>query len=382
MIIITTADKVAPIFKNYRDVAAFSLGEAKGFVDEEAQIKVGYKMLTFLPSNDTINAVMNGDESGKKVIKKAVKNIQRIKMDEDNTGIAMSVAQLVNIIQDNDNVPENMSKKAYKKYLKKHGPNVLVFVLDGKDESRDKFLTKFIKAIFGVYGYDCITERKAIKKLFDHKRKKVNDKVRAFIENNKSMRISKDGRALLKVTKIYYTTELLQVSMSGSKEYAELDKKSASRLARALTGQFSNLNILELEKMNFNKKTTKDLAKKMNKKNKKSVEYYDEIRDMLAGSGVNLPKVEFGVKKKTRNSDNPKPKMNVDKFIKFYRDKDNRAILRLVYVHITCRHLGVEIGTSSYNKNVSAVLSEEFGGDFAKAFTATAKAYAKSQPIT
>lgn len=383
MVFVLNEEKAAKIFAKYRNVAAFSLGKSKGFEDAEKTISVSYQKLAFLPSQDTINGVLDGSIKAKKVINDAVKRIMKIKPDDEGTGIAMAMAQLINILQDNtDEDISKMSKKQYKRYMKKHGPNILVFVLDGENPAKDKFLKKFITAIFDVFGYEVIDSNKVVKKLFKGKRKGINDRVRDFIDANKGMKLSKEGRTLYKLTTLYYRTELLQLSMSATSDEYEfkLGEKTAEKLAKSLVMKFSNMNIAELEKYDLSKKQFKKLAKTIRGANEDAVDHYNELRDILV-KDIELPKIKGGITKKSRKAGDPEPKMNVKKFVKFYRKKDNRGLLRLVYAHLVCRSMDVAIGSSSYNKHISEVLSSEYGSDFSKAFISAAKEYAKSTPV-
>ena len=384
MVFILNEEKAAKIFKKYRDVAAFTLGKSKGFVDETKGISVSYQKLAFLPDDDTINAVLNGDVKANKIIKKAVKKIVNIKPDEDDdTGMTLYMLQLINMIQKDDSLEEGMSKKAYKKFLKKHGPNILVFVLDGQDEKRDKFLTKYIKAIFGVFGYDCVTNKKVVKKLFDGKRSKINDRVRVFIDVNDGMHLSKDGRRLFNAGKLVFATELLQTSMANTRETVELTGKRAARLSKHLVSMFSGLNTLELDRCGLKGKEQDKVGKAMKRKNKAAVEAYQDLRKVLVmiNPDLKLPKVEYGCTKKSVKKGDPKPKMNAKKFVKFFADKDNRPLLRLVFTHLVASSLGMEIGASDYNKNMADLLSTEIGSDFSKAFVSAAKEFAKSTAV-
>ena len=152
MVFILNENAASRIFEKYKNVAAFGTGKSKGYTDEAAQFTLSYQKLGILPDSDVINGVVNGQISGKKVIKAAVKGLNKV---EDDTGLAMKMAQLVNMIKDNanpDTKPEDgESKKAYKKRIRNAAPNALVFVLDGQNAAYDKFVTKYIAALYQIH---------------------------------------------------------------------------------------------------------------------------------------------------------------------------------------------------------------------------------------
>lgn len=368
MVFILTEDKAQKVFENYREVAAFALGDSKKY--DSAKITVSYKKCALLPDSDTINAVLAGDISAKKVIKKAVKGFVSNK--EEYLNVSMTMAHLVKIIADPFDVPKGASRK----YLKKHGPNIIVFVLDGVDEKKDKFLTKYIQALFGAYGIDCLTgkDKKVIKKLFNKKKKAVKN-VYEFIRNNKSKVLpNKQGRLLMKVGQAYFGAEILQQAITADKDERaiKIDERTAKKLSIALTDMLSGTKIMELEDAGMK---DEKLMKSMSKKFKKLAKAYNEFRDFMASTegGIKLPKAKYGLKDKKGLT----PRMNIKKFIKFFTKKKNRELLRLVYAHLACACFDMEIGTGDYNKNMSASLSI-FGSDFSKQFTAAAKAYRKA----
>lgn len=374
MVLILNEEKAAKIFHKYPDVAAFTLGKSKkGFHD--AKIELSYDRLAFLPDEDTINAVLGGDIKGNKVIAKAVKKVYQPD-DPKGNPISIGMTQLISMIADADAVPDGMSKKKYKKYIRHHGPNILVFVLDGENRARDKFLTKFIAALFDVYGYKAITNTKKLKKVFKGKRSTVAKNVRAYVENTKGMSLSKEGRKVYRVAKLYYATEILQNAMSKSNGVIKLNRENSTSLAHKLAMCFSCRNNAELDKLNVGKKPYKMIYKK----NKVAFKAYNELRKILKvmDNDLVLPKVEFGCTKKSKKKGNPKPKMNVDKFIKFFRNADNRPLLRLVYAHLACRLFDVAVGSSEYCRHVSDSIAKDFPSEFIKKFNNTAKVYANS----
>ena len=241
-----------------------------------------------------------------------------------------------------------------------------------------------MQSTYGVpYGYDCVTNKKVVKKLFDGKRSKINDRVREFIDVNDGMHLSKDGRRLFNAGKLVFATELLQTSMANTRETVELTGKRAARLSKHLVSVFSGLNTMELDRCGLKGKEQDKVGKAMKRKNKAAVEAYQDLRKVLVmiNPDLKLPKVEYGCKKKSVKKGDPKPKMEAKKFVKFFADKDNRPLLRLVFTHLVASSLGMEIGASDYNKNMADLLSTEIGSDFSKAFVSAAKEFAKSTAV-
>lgn len=375
MVFVVNEQSASKIFESYKNVAAFTLGKGKSYTNAEAKIQVSYKKLSFLPSDDTINAVLSGDIKAKKVIASACKAVQKIKMDDEGSAISLSMIQLISMLQQKPIASEAMSKKEQKKYMKKFGPNVLVFVLDGENPDRDKFLTKYIAALFNLYGYDVVTKGKVIKKIFKGKRRKIYSRIRTM-SDSKGFRLSNEGRVLYRLGQMYYKTELLQISLSEVTAVGKISEKMTTHLAEHLINQMSTLNILDAVKLPVGQK--KKLAKMFKKKDRAVFEAYDELCKILATMDIKIPAAKFGANKKEQT-----PKMKgkkVKKFVKFYGKKNNRDLLRLVYAHIVCSLMDVAVGSSDYNKSVSDILSEVYGSDFSKAYVTAAKAYAKSTP--
>ena len=156
-----------PKMLKYKNLAAFALGKAPSLtdvVDKDGKPVVNYNYVNFLPDKDTINAVISGDMSAKKVIKKAIKALRN--PSTENQAIGMTVVHLVHMITD-----EYRTKNQVK-----DGPSVLAFILDDPDtdeqQAINKFLTRYVTAVFQEFGFDPVTNKKTIKKLFDGNRKK------------------------------------------------------------------------------------------------------------------------------------------------------------------------------------------------------------------
>ena len=124
-----------PKMLKYKNLAAFALGKAPSLtdvVDKDGKPVVNYNYVNFLPDKDTINAVINGDMSAKKVIKKAIKALRN--PSTENQAIGMTVVHLVHMITD-----EYRTKNQIK-----DGPSVLAFILDDPDSDAQQAINKFL----------------------------------------------------------------------------------------------------------------------------------------------------------------------------------------------------------------------------------------------
>lgn len=414
MVFVINESKAAKIFENYKNVAAFTLDGKSSSYKSDDKVVVSYKKADMLPDKDTINAVLEGHMSAKKVIKKAVKSLKKPAYDvRDKKGktnrVALSMGVLVNILSENEDVPENKSKKWMKKWEKSHGPSVIVFVYeDDADKNLVKFLTKYVEALFGLFGYAVLTPKtgkKVLKKVFTGGAKKNAVRVRRFIENNveNGMGMSKKGYKLFQLIRMWYSTEYIQMSLDNTvrvkdddgnlvdvpliKENRDSCEKLAKHLVRFMSG---NVNAEICLLMNPEKKSTGKLSTLTKRKAVAMIDYYNELADILKGLGdeFKLPKIDkYGNTKKSRKEfaktlklKDLKPKMNAKKVIKFFVDKENRPFLRIVYAHICARMIGVEIGSSEYSRVMSNSIN--VGGlretDFSKVFTSAAKKWANA----
>lgn len=413
MIMIVKESKARNIFKAYSEIAAFSLGTgSKGYEDAENGINISYKKAGFLPSNDTINGVVEGDLKGNKIIKKVKKSIMTDVGNPkkgDFNRVAMGIGIVLNMIKDNTDVPENKSKKQMKKWEKSHAPNIIVFVLpdadDAKTKKRNKFLVNYIVELFSLFGLYVLHTKKDIKNanknLFKIKgkgKKKIEKsiqrnavRVRRFIETNadNGMAMDEAGEELFQAIRLFYSTEYIYLSMDNSKELIDLKRGRAKELCDHLISCFTGrINVIYLRDVVPGKLWKKEWGPAMAKKNKMQVAWYEECSEILSrlGDEFTLPKVKFGNTKKSKKKwsksgkgKDLEAKMKTKKFIKFFTDSDNRPLLRLVYAHIVSRTFGLEIGSSEYNRNMTNSINVDLPADFSKAFISAAKAYAKEQ---
>lgn len=378
MLCILKEKHAVDIFENYRNAAAFTLAKngAKGATIGDVEIT--YEKLNFLPSEDTINAIRNGDKKLKKVIKNAVHALEHPSM--DNAEINLGMIQLITML--------TSTRKA------KRGPVVIVFIRDEEDEKRNEILTKFLKGVLKEFGIRPVTDSKLVHKLFA-KRKKAPDRVAKYSNKKDSgCRLSGHGAELKKLNQIFFEMELRQSAMAGL-AVSDLGKSTADVCVKALAKIYTCENLKLVDK-----KTAKRLADK----NKESVDAYQSLREILHSmdSDMKLPKVEFGQKRKFENKKDKKkykkllkkgskkkaqkflkknakpvgPKLNVKKFKKFYLKRENRGILILIYAHTLAILLGLEPGQKDYNSHMKSVCTV-FEDGFGKAFTAAATAYAK-----
>lgn len=349
--ILKEADAVR-IFEKYRNAAAFTLSKGlKGVSNND--IEVSYEKLSFLPDEDTINAIKAGDKKLKKVIKTAVKALHRPSLSTDDAAVGLGMTQLVNIITSN------------RKH--KRGPAVLVFVYDEEDPARNKIMIKYLTALFAEFGLSTITKGKVVKKIFK-KRRKAKDNVIRYVKDNKGMALNRKGVNLKKLNTIFYEMELRQTALSSLTDVRDLGKDTMNNCVKTL------IKVYTAENLQYaNKKTAKRLAKK----DKTAVKAYKDLREILRqlDAKCKLPKVAYGQKKKKGKAVGRK--MDSKKFAKFFTKKKNRSYLLLVYAHTLAVLLGLDIGGKDYNSYMKKVCSIFDNEDFGKEFVSAATAYAK-----
>lgn len=347
----TVRDKV---FAKYRNVAAFSLSKSlTGTTVDDREIE--YEKLSFLPDDDTINGIKNGDLSLKKVIEKGVKAIRKPNPKKtDRAIVGLGVAQLITLI--------TSRRKS------RRGEIVVAFIEDEGDPARNKILKKYLKAILKQFGIKPLTDEKTIKRLFK-KRKKAKECVAAYVNKNKSCcTLSTKGAKRKKMLCIFYEIELRQAAMDGL-DLRDLDKDAVKSCIDTLISVYTADNL---------RYVNAKMGEKLAKKDKIAADAYDSLRHILRLIDPNLkmPKVEFGQKKKKKKAVGPK--MDVKKFKKFYAKKGNRQMLIPIYAHTLAILVGMTIGSKEYNNHMKSVCSV-FAGDFAKQFVTAASEYAKAQ---
>lgn len=369
MVIIAKENQVANVFANYKNAGAFTTTPAKKGCTI-AEKTISYENLTFLPSNDDINAIKEDKKKLKKLVKAAVKALHNPKADNATT-IGLDMSMLITA--------------ATSDRRNKNGPPVIVFILDDEDEIRNKVIKKFLTALFAEFGIKPVGKKdvkgifkvtkKELKKANKGRRKKdrlkakglVKSKVIHFESDRKNHCIlSKDGVELKRALLSYYDTELRQ--MAASKLGAsDLTGSTAQSWAKSLVRTFTGENI-----KNMSKKWAKLLAKK----DRRVTMYYKELRDILLTMDKNmeLPKVKFGQKKKKGKAVGAKFKTK--KFIKFFTKYRNRGFLMLVYGHCMLRLIGAEIGSKEYNQQMKVVCNSVGQDGFAKLYVTAAAAYA------
>jgi len=346
------------VFTNYRQVAAFNLGKGKGSAVNSVGREIEYEKLGFLPNEDTINGIKSGDIKLKKVIKKAVKVLHKPSMDSESATLGLGVTQLITLI--------TSDRKA------KKGIPVVAFITDQDDPERNKILVKFIKAILGEFGIKTLDKAKVIKKIFK-KRKKARDRVASYCSKNKNgCNLSQKGVELKKLNFVYFEMELRQSGMVDV-DLADLaDRDVVNACVRTLLRVYTAENLKDA--------SSKSMAKKLAKKDRRSVRAYNDLREILltVNANLKLPKVKYGQKKK--NGRAVKPKLNCKKFKKFFMKKDNRALLVLIYWHTLAILVGVEAGSKEYNAHMK-LLSSLFKPEFIKQYLTSTAAYVKGESL-
>ena len=357
MYYILKEEKAEKIFAKYKNAAAFTTSKnVKTPTSTDRELEIEYEQLQFLPDEDTINAIKNGDISAKKVIKKAVKALYR--PSADNAAIGLGMAQLMHIITSN--------RKNEK------GPAVLVFLLDPEDEQRNKVMTKFITALFEQFGLTPGKVKK-IKKIFKGKKKKVVKAV-SRLEEEKGNQLSRAGGALKKMLSVFYELELRNSGLTGLKVTA-LGNKSTAYCVDSLLATYTAKNLQAIEDDN---KSGKKIAKALAKKDKAAVEAYKELIEILKtiDPDAKFPKVKYGAKRKHKKIVGSK--MNEKKFKKFYSKRKNRDFILLIYGHTMAVLNDAPVGSKEYNAVMKGTCRQIEDG-FDKTFIAAANAYAKTK---
>ncbi|WP_300943850.1 hypothetical protein [uncultured Duncaniella sp.] len=366
MVFMLKESKARKIFEKYDDVAAFALGKSKGITDNGLEIRYS-RMAGIFPDEDVINGIVAGDIKAKKVIKEAVKNLHKPQKAE-NANLCSGMALIVNMID-----PEKVSRKKNKKRIMT--PNIVVFVyddeLDVPGKARIKFLRQYLEALFGEFGLAVYSKDKAekiVKKLFKGRHKKVMAAVASFKKKD-GAHISADGAALKKLMMTFYAIELHQSALSNI-PIDDMGGREITGLVHDLIYAYTNDN-LKVSGAFKKKKDREKICDKLRKKNKAAVKAYNELRDILKS----MPSVDTGKMPKVKNGyKGKKPKMDIDKFEKFFMKRKHQTILALVYAHSAAKMTGMELGSSEYNKVITRVLKDTEID--AKEFTAAAKAVA------
>lgn len=371
MIIVTTASKAKNIFAKYdTNIAAFTAGKTKGI--DDAELQVSLTKLNILPDEDEINGVLDGSLKEKKVIKSACKALMVPSM--ENNGLCIEMAQLVNIISSD----RKLTKREIKN-IKKHGPNIIVIVLDDPTDEiikkKNKFLTKYLAALFDAFGIEIVTDTKVLKKLFGKgKSKKVARRVADFIRANDKVRVSGKGMKLKKRLFGFFAIELRQAALFNiAQQEGELHirKDERSIMLKNLLDAYTNDNFAITE--GLKKKQMKKVCGSLKEKNKVAVAAYDtftEILNTAMGTDMKLPTVKNGYDKKGKA-----PKMKVKKFVKYFSKKKNFDFIPMIYAHTSAVLCDVAIGSKEYNKIMTTMIGYmNYEDTFSKAFIAAAKA--------
>lgn len=353
MVFILKEEIATKIFENYRNVAAFTLSKGMKGITVDG-MEVSYEKLNFLPDEDTINAIKSGDMKLKKVIKKAVKALHSPSM--ENATIGLGMIQLITILTNN--------RKS------KHGPAIIVFVVNDNDVARNKIMIKYIEALLGEFGLKPITKAKTVCKLFK-KRKKAKSKVMEYTRSDKSgCNMSKKGAELKQLNQVFYELELRQSSLINL-DPRDLDGNAAEACVKSLLKVYTAENL---------KAVDKKIAKRLAKKDKMAVKAYNILADILKNMNydIDMPKIKYGQKKK--HGEAVGSKMKEKKFKKYFTKKRNRGILLMVYAHTLTMLLGIDVGSKEYNSYMKSVCNNALMPDgFAKDFSAAVGTYVKTE---
>lgn len=382
MVIITHEKKARKIFLRYRSVAAFTFGNSKGLNEDGLEIRYA-KLCGILPTDDEVNAIINGDVKKKKLIQRMLKALHS-PANPDNKDLCLAVSQLLNIVE-----PEHRDTKAQ---------TVMVFVLDDAEDAneKNKIYSEFISAIFAEFGIEVIRDRKPVKealKIFKGKApcdckstkkkyRKYEKAVVEFLKEHPKYRINKAGHRLKKVLITYFSMELTQSSI-GILGIDKLTETNRNNMVAELVRVFSNDNLRILCTLGIKDKDEKKLCKALVKKNKFAVKAYNDLREIIAEAGytTKLPKGKNGYGKKRRGKKKGKdePRMNMKRLKKVLSKKRSLGYLVMIYTHLTLMTLGVTVGSREYNRHMTPV-TKYVGDEFSTKFIQAAKAWSKENP--
>ena len=365
MVIIGKESMLTPVFDTIgatNTVAAYRTSKAKSGTFSDGKLKIEYVPCAIMPDEDSITSVKSGEIKMKRLIKEAVKMVCKPSNDAEDSSMAIGVITIINMI-----LHGQRSKKK---------PITVCFVLDEEDDERNKIITKYLCAVFGLFGIEPITKGKVVKKIFKAKKRKgkkacktVLKNIRKYVNDKKNHQIlSSKGVALKKQIQVFYELELRESIMSNMK-LNDLNAESAATHIKSLLRVFTATNLKYV--------SSKKIAKKLAKKDRKAVKAYNQLRKILKTmdvKGMKLPKAAYGQKKKKGKAVGEK--MNSKKFANFFMKKKNRALLMMVYGHILTTTLGAELGSKEYldhMKSVNAIYEDGFAQQFAQAV----KAYVK-----
>lgn len=377
MIIFASESKANIVFANYKNAAAFNLALTKKSKKTEGEPNITYQALPCLPDDDTINAVIDGAKSGKKVIEKAIKALRK-GPSVKNAGLAIGMIQLVTMLT-------NTSKS-------KKGDPILVFVYDDEEDATAKkarkFLTKYMKALFGAFGITKFYTDDDVNDIFASKKSYRGEKMgskkakKAALKNvNKKNtksgnHLSTKGISLQKQLKICYDVEIRNSAMFDiDNKYVKMYTKP---LIKALLMAYTATNL---------QKVDDKVAKALSEKDKEMVKSYKTFVKLMkamaeiTGKKFDMPEVKYGQKKKGHGKHKHAvgAKMKVNKFAEYFEKSSKRGLLPMIYAHTACEYLGVDVGTNTYNKNMADIIVPLYGADTAKAFVTAAKAYNKAK---
>ena len=406
MVIMTSEKNIIKLAKAYRNMAAFAIESSmKGYTspDEEDDFSITYEHLPFIPGNDDITAIKNGDIKLKTLVKRAIKEIRTPKGKEIDVSLGM--VQLLTMLTAN--------RKS------KNGPSILAFV-ESEDEERNKIVRKFLNAIlkeFGLTLQKWSVVKKAIKLSPSEKRTlrketiRLAKRIRKRLGGKKAKRVKKAAKRAEKMMlkqktklivgkvqkaeakkkgatlngkglrafnrlQLYFDIELRQTALDGL-GISDINRKVAEKCIKALTESFTGRNL-----KNVNDKDMK-FAKSLAKKDRKHTKSYNTLRKILidvTSGDIKLPKAEYGSRRKggKKRGKIIGNKMNVKKFKKFFMKSKNRELLLLIFAHLTCVDLGATVGSKDYLKEIGDVANRMTPG-FGKEFISAVKAYVAAE---
>ena len=345
-----------------KNTAAFQTLNTKSGYNYENGMTITYQKNAIIPDKDTLNAILSGDISPRKVIKKTLKMIKAPKMKDSK--FLSSLAIMMNMLTDKKDVN-------------------LVFVLPDLDETSEnykgdlflvKFITKYLTEIFDE-GFDIkpITKIKDVKKIFkSNKRKKIMKALKKFGKKNDEYTPSSTTINKTEVLMGFFSLYVKSHIMTMDPENYLLSKRHRTTIANSLLDCFTGNNIICMSELFDSKKKAETVYRELMKQNRFVVKNYNKIVKVLKMIDMKLPTFKYGYKPNIKNKKGKK-KLNkaYNKLLK------NPAMLGFIVssIQYLIDHPDVEFGDEKYTKELTKGFGKVYDTDFIKAFSAALKQY-------
>lgn len=386
MVAIMNENQAKNLFVSCPDVVAFTWDgtkrPSKDLIDYGVELT--YADAGFLPSSDVINGIINGDITLKSVIKNIKKSIFNYKnMTNDDMSIAISFSIILRMYEStkrpilvfvepeaHDKI-ETETNKIMRKIITSVFAELDMLVINGDYSSKKnrKLALKYKKKLYKALDKDVVKRvsdgSSSGFKVKKKAAKKVAKNVRELENSCKYLTITRKGIALNTRLNTVFSIEIKNAGIAQFDLSVIRAKKREAlvwNLLRVLTGA----NLLDVNKMDVSdSKSQKKLAKSISAIDKAHARTYQDLREIMDGLGVELPKAEV-----TRKRNKKRDK----KFYKFFNKRKNLTYLVLAYSHLSAIHFGVDPTKGEYKKLINDVLSG-FDRDFVDSYLKAVKEF-------